>query len=77
MNPTKVYNDTLALSPCPYPGVLLEFRGLTDGTYVVAVYKDNLSSFPTHKQQEITNWLHNFVAKMTSRGVPTQYWLAI
>lgn len=77
MNPGQVYSDTLKASPAPYPGILLEFMKMQDGTYVLKLYKDNLSSFSTPKQQEIMNWVDNFVRRLTKKGFPTQYWLAV
>lgn len=75
MNPDKAFNDTLKSSPAPYPGILLEYKDMRDGTYVLKMYKENLSSFSTPRQQEILNWADNFVRRLTAIGYPTQYWL--
>lgn len=77
MSPGKVFNETLAKSPVPYKGVLIEFVDAGDGTYIVMLYKENLAEFPDRKRQEIVNWVHNFVARLTSAGVPTQYWISV
>lgn len=77
MNPAKVYNDTIAASPAPYRGLLIDFGQDNDGTYFVMMYKDNLAEFPTHQQQEITNWLSDFVRRLNDQGMVSYYVLSI